>query len=131
MIQLLAKVELHFLVDYKFLCLKGEILAILVCSGRESGNTSYIPYDIMWNPRVDYCIAHHDKMELVPCPNNLDSMIEYVKRLACNIDMVRVDLYSNGTKTWFGEMTLTPDGCIFRRWTQKAIDEMGEFYRTH
>lgn len=45
------------------------------------------------------------------------------KKLASGIDMVRVDLYSNGNKIWFGEMTLTPDGCIFRRWTQKAINE--------
>lgn len=58
-------------------------------------------------------------------------MIECAKKLASGIDMVRVDLYSNGNKIWFGEMTLTPDGCIFRRWTQKAIDEMGIYYRTH
>lgn len=120
-----------FPIDYKFICIKGEILAILVCNGRETGHTDYIPYDINWKPRYDYCFSYHGKNELVSKPKNLDSMIEYVKKLSAGIEMVRVDLYSNGMKIWFGEMTLTPDGCIFRRWTQKAIDEMGEYYRRH
>ena len=76
-------------------------------------------------------IAKQKKSELVSKPANLTQMLECAKKLASGIDMVRVDLYSNGNKIWFGEMTLTPDGCIFRRWTQKAINEMGEYYRTH
>lgn len=120
-----------FPVDYKFICLKGEILVILVCNSRETGHADYIPYDINWNPRYDYCVSKHDDSELVSKPDNLATMVEYVRKLASGIDMVRVDLYSNGIKTWFGELTLTPDGCIFRRWTQKAINEMGEYYLTH
>lgn len=120
-----------FPVDYKFICLKGSVRAILVCNGRESGHADYIPYDANWHSRMDYCIAKHDKSELLPRPKNLDEMIDVASKLATGIDMVRVDLYSNGEKIWFGEMTLTPDGCIFRRWSQKAIDEMGEYYRTH
>ena len=120
-----------FPVDYKFICLKGEILSVLVCSGRESGKADYIPYDINWKPQFDYCISNHDESEILPRPQNLDSMLTIAKKLAEDIDMVRVDLYSNGDKIWFGEMTLSPDGGIFRRWTQKAIDEMGLYYRTH
>lgn len=120
-----------FPIDYKFICLKGEVKAILVCNDRESGHADYIPYDVNWKPLFDYCIAKHDKSELVSKPANLTQMLECAKKLASGIDMVRVDLYSNGNKIWFGEMTLTPDGCIFRRWTQKAINEMGEYYRTH
>lgn len=120
-----------FPIDYKFICLKGEIKAILVCNDRESGHADYIPYNINWKPLYDYCIAKHDDSELVKKPKNLSKMIECAKKLASGIDMVRVDLYSNGNRIWFGEMTLTPDGCIFRRWTQKAIDEMGIYYRTH
>ena len=120
-----------FPIDYKFICLKGEIMAILVCNDRESGHADYIPYDIDWNPLFDYCIASHEVSELVSRPANLAQMLSCAKKLAAGIDMVRVDLYSNGSKIWFGEMTLTPDGGIFRRWSQKAIDEMGEYYRTH
>lgn len=120
-----------FPIDYKFICVKGEIMAILVCNDRETGHADYIPYDINWNPRFDYCIAVHNVDELIPCPSNLAAMIDCVKKLASGIDLVRIDLYSNGDKIWFGEITLTPDGCIFRRWTQKAIDEMGAYYRNH
>ena len=55
-------------------------------------------------------------------------MISTAERLADGIDLVRVDLYSNGSRIWFGEMTLTPAGCIFHRWTQKALDDMGDIY---
>lgn len=120
-----------FPIDYKFICIKGEVLSILVCNGRESGKTDYIPYDVNWNPQFDYCISSHVESELFPAPNNLKSMIKIAKKLAEDVDLVRVDLYSNGNKIWFGEMTLSPDGGIFRRWTQKAIDEMGLYYRTH
>lgn len=120
-----------FPVDYKFLCIKGEVLAILVCNGRETGQTDYIPYDTHWNARMNYCKSKHDESEFLPRPKNLDEMIVIAKKLASGIDMVRVDLYSNGSKIWFGEMTLTPDECIFRKWTQKAIDEMGNYYRCH
>lgn len=120
-----------FPVDYKFLCLKGNVRAILVCNGRESGHTDYIPYDSEWNPLMDYCVENHYKSELLPRPKNLDEMIIIATKLASGIDMVRVDLYSDGNQIWFGEMTLTPDGCIFRRWSNKAIDEMGKYYRTH
>lgn len=117
--------------DYKFLCLKGEVKAILVCKGRETGHADYIPYDTGWNARMDYCITEPEAKDILPRPKNLDAMIDVAKKLSSGIDMVRVDLYSNGTKIWFGEMTLTPDGCIFRRWSRKAIDDMGEYYRTH
>ena len=120
-----------FPIDYKFLCLKGRVIVILVCKGRETGHAAYIPYDTEWNAKIDYCITKPDAKDILPRPKNLDAMIEMAERLSSGIDMVRVDLYSNGTKIWFGEMTLTPDGCIFRRWTQKAIDEMGEYYRSH
>jgi hypothetical protein len=120
-----------FPIDYKFICLKGNVVVILVCSGRETGHPDYIPYDTQWTPKLDYCISKHEKSEILPRPHNLDEMIATAKRLSSGLDLARVDLYSNGTKIWFGEITLTPDECIFRKWTQKAIDEMGEYYRFH
>lgn len=120
-----------FPIDYKFICLKGNVVVILVCSGRETGHPDYIPYDTQWTPKLDYCISKHEKSEFLPRPQNLDEMIATAKRLSSGLDLARVDLYSNGTKIWFGEITLTPDECIFRKWTQKAIDEMGEYYRFH
>lgn len=76
----------------------------------------------------DFC--KKPNVEVIPCPSNLGEMIVVAEKLSKGIDLVRVDLYSNGSDIWFGEMTLTPSGCIFHRWTQKALDDMGEYYLT-
>ena len=62
-------------------------------------------------------------------PRHLEEMIAIAKTLSQGMDLIRVDLYDSDRGVIFGEMTLTPSGCIFHRWTQKAIDDMGKFYR--
>ena len=118
-----------FPVDYKFMCIHGKVHCILGVKGREAGHGSYLPYSRDWRPLPEYYRGNSTATELLPCPANLDKMIEVAERLAKGIELVRVDLYSNGQKIWFGEMTLTPSGCIFHRWTQKALNVMGEEYR--
>lgn len=118
-----------FPVDYKFMCIHGKVHCILGVSGREEGCGSYLPYTPDWQPMRDYYRGDSVATKLLPRPANLDEMISTAEALAGDIDLVRVDLYSNGSQIWFGEMTLTPSGCIFHRWTQKALDEMGMKYR--
>ena len=55
-------------------------------------------------------------------------MINIAEKIAEDIDLVRIDLYSNGSRVWFGEITLTPSGCIFHRWFDKALTKMGNLY---
>lgn len=118
-----------FPVDYKFMCIRGRVVCILACSGREKGHADYLPYSTEWKPMYEYYRGHPKELELLPQPANLKDMIDIAKSLGEGIDLVRVDLYSNGSRVWFGEMTLTPAGCIFHRWSQKALDEMGSMYR--
>lgn len=118
-----------FPVDYKFMCLKGKVYCVLGVSGRENGKDSYLPYSPNWETRPDYYRGTATAVVPLPRPANLEEMIRVAEKLAEGIDLVRVDLYSNGSHIWFGEMTLTPAGCIFHRWTQKALDDMGETYR--
>ena len=118
-----------FPVDYKFMCIHGKVQCILAVSGREEGHGSYLPYDTEWHAKPEYYRGNATASILLPRPANLKDMIKTAERLAEGIDLVRVDLYSNGSRIWFGEMTLTPSGCIFHRWTQKALDEMGLVYR--
>ena len=117
-----------FPVDYKFMCIKGKVACILACSGRESGHADYLPYSTEWKPLYDYYDRFDANAELVKKPSNLDDMINCAETLAADIDLVRIDLYSNDERIWFGEITLTPSGCIFHRWSQKALDEMGALY---
>lgn len=118
-----------FPTDYKFMCIHGKVYCILGVSGREQGHGSYLPYTTEWVPILEYYRGDATASEPLPRPANLDEMINIAEQLAEGIDLIRVDLYSNGSSIWFGEMTLTPAGCIFHRWTQKALDEMGEKYR--
>lgn len=118
-----------FPVDYKFMCIHGKVHCILGVSGREQGHGSYLPYSTDWQPISEYYRGNATATVPLPRPTNLEEMINTAERLAEGIDLVRVDLYSNGIRIWFGEITLTPSGCIFHRWTQKALDEMGRLYR--
>lgn len=118
-----------FPVDYKFMCIHGKVHCILGVSGREVGHGSYLPYTPDWQPIHEYYRGNSTATDLLPRPANLEKMILDAESLAGDIDLVRVDLYSNGSRIWFGEMTLTPSGCIFHRWTRKALDEMGRVYR--
>ncbi len=120
-----------FPVDYKFMCIHGKVYCILGVNGRAKGHGSYLPYSIDWKPIPEYYRGNSTASETLPRPTNLSEMIDTAEKLANGIDLVRVDLYSNGSIIWFGEMTLTPAGCIFHRWTQKALDDMGKAYRNN
>ena len=118
-----------FPIDYKFMCINGEVACILACFGREKGHADYLPYSLQWEPQCDWYRDVPDNIQHIPKPSNLDKMVEIATTLAKGIDLVRVDLYSDGRQVWFGEMTLTPSGCIFHRWSRRALDEMGQMYR--
>lgn len=117
----------HFPTDYKFLCLNGKVVCILACSERETGHARYSPYTIEWQPLPQYRKDGH--FDYIKKPANLKEMIKEAEALASSFELMRVDLYSNGEKIWFGEMTLTPAGCMFHNWTNLALDELGKkFY---
>lgn len=118
-----------FPVDYKFICIHGKVYCILGVGGREAGHGSYLPYSVDWRPIPEYYRGNSTAHSPLPRPANLEEMIKTAEKLAEGIDLVRIDLYSNGSNIWFGEITLTPAGCIFHRWTQKALDDMGKEYR--
>ena len=116
-----------FPTDYKFMCIHGKVVCILACSSRETGHTSYAPFDLNWNYLSDYD-RYNRAHNSIPRPDNLADMIKIAEDLSHDFDVIRVDLYSNGSKIWFGEMTLTPSGCLLHGWTQKALDDMGQLY---
>lgn len=115
-----------FPTDYKFICINGIPYCILACFGRETGHADYMPFTLDWKPLPEY--NKNGICYDVECPKNLKKMIEMAKELSEGLELVRVDLYDTGDKVIFGEMTLTPAGCIFHTWSQKALDDMGDFY---
>lgn len=119
-----------FPTDYKFMCIHGKVFCILACCERETGKASYIPLDLNWNYIKEYD-RYNRASHLIPKPENLSEMISIAENLSKGFGVIRIDLFSNGHKIWFGEMTLTPSGCILHGWTQKALDEMGQFYHSY
>ena len=90
-----------FPVDYKFMCIHGKAHCVLGVSGREQGHGAYMPYDLDWQPLPEYYRGVATAKDLLPRPENLKEMIKIAERLSEGIDLVRVDLYSDGDRVWF------------------------------
>lgn len=98
--------------DYKIYCFNGEPDVILVCKDRFAGNThraKYYFYDHKWKfiplNKEDDNISNPE----IPCPKNLDEMIEIAKELSKDFIFSRIDLYNIDGKIYFGEITLSPN----------------------
>jgi len=101
-------------VDHKIRCIDGKAQYDMVCYDRslESGSgghkTVYDLYDIhTWEPMRQYLADPGVHYKNVPRPENLDKMIEIAERIAQGFLQVRVDLYNEKGKIYFGEMTFT------------------------
>jgi hypothetical protein len=51
-------------------------------------------------------------------------MVEIARILSKDFDFVRVDLYERNVKVLFGELTFSPDCCVFPNLPQSFLDEM-------
>ena len=109
--------------DFKYMCLDGEIKAILLCFDRDS-NVHKLVYDENWN-KLPYVKEKAFVGMNYPKPKNLEEMNKIAKQIASRFVQVRVDLYNAFGKIYIGELTFTADGGILRTFTDKAIKEMG------
>lgn len=126
-----------FPTDYKFICIKGEPFCILACSDRFTDNLKFTVYSTDWTWLPEYQKEKPENQKHIKKPIHLDEMLSVARKLSHGLDLIRVDLYDrnavDNTKSnvLFGEMTLTPAGCIFHSWTQRALDDAGKFYYSH
>jgi hypothetical protein len=98
--------------DYKFFCFNGVPAYVQVDIDRFTGHTRNI-YDIGWN-RIDAELLYPRCDRTVPRPATLERMVAIARRLSEGFPFLRVDLYSTGSRVWFGEMTLYPGNGIER-----------------
>jgi hypothetical protein len=96
--------------DYKFFCFNGVPSCIQVDVDRFTAHTRNI-YDIEWN-RMDAELLYPRCDRIVPRPATLERMVAIARRLSEGFPFMRVDLYSAGSRVWFGEMTLYPENGI-------------------
>ena len=97
------------LLDYKFYCFHGKVLAILVISRVDvdgNGNKAiFMTPD--WNILSDIP-ARYQKTLMPDRPQTLQEMIQIAEKLSQPFPFVRVDLYEYENQPVFGEMTFTP-----------------------
>lgn len=91
--------------DYKFFTFDGEIDSVMVCKGREHGHPWFYFYDLEWKRRI-YQYPDLERKDEIDKPKDFDEMIQMVEKLAKKFRHVRIDLYYEKGKIYFGEFTL-------------------------
>ena len=98
--------------DYKFFCFQGEPKVLYVLSGRMKDEKETW-FDMQFN-RLDIIdVTTPDYDETIVKPDCFDKMLDFVYKLAQGKKFVRIDLYENQGKIYFGEFTFFPyGGCV-------------------
>jgi hypothetical protein len=91
--------------DYKFFVFDGVPRYVLVVTGRHTASRA-VYYDLEWN-RVATSLDCADAPP-VDRPRDLERMADIAGRIGKAFDFMRVDLYTVGGETWFGEITPYP-----------------------
>jgi hypothetical protein len=123
--QLLDLGEGKVLTDYKFHCIKGEIVDVFLAGENAKGERKYDTVDLNWNI-LPYTL---DSYVLEPVPSKpvcLDEMVKYAKILSKDFDFVRVDFYEYEGKVYFSELTFSPWGGYLYSYTEEALDILGK-----
>lgn len=91
------------LMDYRLFCYKGVVKLICIDIGKFSGYHR-IFYDKEWN-KQNFSLKYPLYEGFIEKPKNLDEMLEVAETLSNDFDFIRIDLYSDGTQCFVGEIT--------------------------
>jgi TupA-like ATPgrasp len=110
--------------DFKIFCVRGVPKLIQVDFDRRSRHTRslYSPDWIKLPFGFTYPIGKDAEK-----PRNLPEMLEIAKQLSADFSLIRVDLYSDGTRTYVGELTHCPtnaEGIFIPRPAEKIASAM-------
>ena len=96
--------------DYKFFCFNGQVDSVMVCIGRQTGNTKFYFFDREWRLKRYNIRGKNAPADFtLPKPRQIDRMFNVAETLSKGIPFVRIDLYCVQDKIYFGEMTFFPD----------------------
>ena len=117
------------LIDYKFFCYNGKVNYIDIwINHKEGSKPNYIYFDRNLNP-VPFnsdTINFINSKQNIKLPNNLEEMITIASELSKGFPFVRVDLYSEYGKIYFGELTFTPCAGVDRSFNELGQLKLGE-----
>lgn len=89
--------------DYKIFCHNGVPKIIQVDIDRYLSHTR-LYFDAYWRS-LDFSIIYPKSKKLMAKPNNLEAMLDIASKLSEAFTTIRIDLYSNGTEVFVGEIT--------------------------
>jgi len=95
-------------IDYKIFCVNGIPKVIQVDSNRFSSHKRDF-YSIDWE-KLDFQFIYPNSKRIHEAPKGLDEILSIAKTLSQGMDFVRVDLYYENEKVYFGELTFCPEG---------------------
>lgn len=97
-------------IDYKFHCFNGVPDNVMICLGRETGSTKFYFFNQQWN-LLKYNITGKMASQdfTFDKPEMMDKMFEIARILSKELTFVRVDLYCENNKIYFGELTFFPE----------------------
>ena len=119
--ELLIQEDVSFsstMVDYKFICVNSKVEYCLVCYDRSYDDRKpWVMREIYsvnpWRPNynaMSKLYLNQVFKKQVPEPKNLQTMIQMAEKLSIGFPVVRVDLYNDNGRIYFGELTFTPAG---------------------
>lgn len=112
------------LVDYKFYCFHGKVLAVLVITRENEKSGVFMTPDWEYLSDIPF---RYTRSFVQKKPQSLEKMIEISERLSQPFPFVRVDFFESEGKPVFGEMTFTPGSGVMP--SEAKIDgrDMGEY----
>jgi hypothetical protein len=95
--------------DYKFSCFDGTVTDVMVCVGRDTGETKYYFFDKNWKLLpLNVRGKNVPKGFSLPKPSCIDKMFELAGELSKGLPYARIDMYAVNGKPYFGEITFFP-----------------------
>ncbi len=124
------------LIDYKFHCMNGVPHFVLAVSERKTEERKRTKatldlFDMQWRalPVLLPDGGETPGSGKVKKPACFEAMKEIAGALSADFDFVRVDLYEQNGRVWFGELTFTPATCVFPYFSEAFLFEMGKNLR--
>lgn len=90
--------------DYKIFCNYGKPLFLFVASERRGEHAYFDYFDLEWN-HLPVKNGHPNAPYSISKPEKFDEMLKIASRLSEEFPLVRVDLYYENHKIYFGELT--------------------------
>lgn len=96
-------------IDYKFYCFNGVAECVMVCLGRETGQTKFYFFDSAWQLlRINRAGQEAPEGFTIDKPEGMEKMFSLAAKLSEGIPFARVDFYNQNRQIYFGEITFYP-----------------------